>query len=318
LYRGGGADLLLPLLPFSRRVDWFYEGLGIDDGYFKLTSPQEVADHVEVRCGFPVSHFSSLLLVFLHLLFCTSASLSTAPRFRLTRRIKITSKSSSRRSPRCVFCLFLLEIIRTATDSPLYASFDSQNSAVYIFTSPPGVSLSNGPQYERRIDEKYIDVSTPTNAWRLESYRAAAPSDPAAAEEAIDSNGLPIENVAAQLRSYFVSKCDFVSTTLSQEEITKSGVSIREVSDKTFLEKATGNTLEIYQELMDEALRRMGPVVAAYDVESSRERRIVIAYKSGGTRTYFSALSDLYHSYGFYSTRSAFTLPPFSSFERMS
>jgi glutamate dehydrogenase len=210
-----------------------------------------------------------------------------------------------RRSRRCVFPFsssFLPP--KSGADLSFLTSAAAQNSAVYIFTSPPGVSLSNGPQYERRIDEKYIDVSTPQNAWRLESYRAAGPAD--TPEGVLDSNGLPVESVAAQLRSYFVSKCDFVSTQLSEEEITKPGVSIREVSDKTFLEKATGNTLEIYQELMDEALRRMGPVVAAYDVESSRERRIVIAYKSGGTRTYFSALSDLYHSYGFYSTRSAF------------
>jgi len=48
---------------------------------------------------------------------------------------------------------------------------------------------------------------------------------------------------------------------------------------------------------------RMGPVVAAYEVEQSRERRLVIAYKQGGTKSFFSALSDLYHSYNFYSTR---------------
>lgn len=47
----------------------------------------------------------------------------------------------------------------------------------------------------------------------------------------------------------------------------------------------------------------MGPVVAAYEVEQSRERRIVIGYKQGGTKSFFSALSDLYHSYNFYSTR---------------
>lgn len=47
----------------------------------------------------------------------------------------------------------------------------------------------------------------------------------------------------------------------------------------------------------------MGPVVAAYEVEQSRERRLVIAYKQGGTKSFFSALSDLYHSYNFYSTR---------------
>lgn len=47
----------------------------------------------------------------------------------------------------------------------------------------------------------------------------------------------------------------------------------------------------------------MGPVVTAYEVENSRERRIIIAYKQGGTKSFFSALSDLYHSYNFYSTR---------------
>lgn len=50
-------------------------------------------------------------------------------------------------------------------------------------------------------------------------------------------------------------------------------------------------------------LFRMGPVVTAYEVEGSKERRIIIAYKQGGTKSFFSALSDLYHSYGFYSTR---------------
>ncbi|GAA5886833.1 hypothetical protein JCM6882_005904 [Rhodosporidiobolus microsporus] len=236
----------LPDALVQGEVDWFYDQLGIDDGYFKLTSPQEVADHVESLYGAKVQAHAS---------------------HQDYLEIKLEK--------------------------------ESENSAVYIFTSPPGVSLSNGPQYERRIDEKYIDVSTASTAWRLESYRAA----PAETNGDVDANGIPIEGVAAQLRSYFVSKCDFVETSLKEEEINKAGVSIREVSDKTFLEKATDNTLEIYQELMDESLRRMGPVVAAYDVERSRERRVVIAYKQGGTRTYFSALSDLYHSYGFYSTR---------------
>lgn len=177
---------------------------------------------------------------------------------------------------------------------------ESDASAVYIYTSPPGVSLKSGPQYEQRIDNQYLDVSTSEKAWRLESYRAA----PALPDQANgDANGAQLESVTAQLRSYFISACDFVDTKLSAEELSKSGVDIREVADRTFLEKATDNTLEMYQELMDEALRRMGPVVAAYDVEGSRERRIVISYQRGGTRSFFSALSDLYHSYGFYSTR---------------
>ncbi|GAA6049770.1 hypothetical protein NBRC10513_001207 [Rhodotorula toruloides] len=212
------SNRFLPELLVPPEVDWFYSQLGIDDRYFSLTSPQEVADHVESLYG-------------------------------------------------------------------------AKSSAVYIFTSPPGVSLANGPQYKQRIDSQYLDNSNPTDAWRLESYRAIPPATISGDDV---NDGAPIESVAAQLRSYFVSKCDFVDTKLDEQDLLKPGVNIREVGDKTFLEKATDNTLEIYQELMDEALRRMGPVVAAYDVENSREHRIVLAYKQGGTRSFFSALSALY------------------------
>jgi hypothetical protein len=41
---------------------------------------------------------------------------------------------------------------------------------VGIYTSPPGVSLKSGPQYEQRIDNQYLDVSTPEKG-RLDSPR---------------------------------------------------------------------------------------------------------------------------------------------------
>lgn len=68
--------------------------------------------------------------------------------------------------------------------------------------------------------------------------------------------------------------------------------------------------------LMLTSSRRMGPVVAAYEVEQSRERRLVIAYKQGGTKSFFSALSDLYHSYNFYSTRKYVGKQPISRLRR--
>ncbi|KAK4048479.1 NAD-dependent glutamate dehydrogenase [Microbotryomycetes sp. JL221] len=165
---------------------------------------------------------------------------------------------------------------------------ESENGAVFIYTSPPGVSVVDGPQYEQRIDATYLDKSDDKVAWRLESYRAAGN---------VSSNS----TVAQQLRCYFLFKCSFAPVPAGLD-LTKP-VDIRKVSDKSFLEKATSNTLEIYQSVMDEALKRMGPVVAAYEVEGSKERRIVIGYKQGGTKSFFSALSDLYHSYDFYSTR---------------
>jgi glutamate dehydrogenase len=51
------------------------------------------------------------------------------------------------------------------------------------------------------------------------------------------------------------------------------------VSDATFLEQASENTLEVYQQVMDEVERREGPVIEMYEVEESRERRLVIGYK---------------------------------------
>lgn len=183
--------------------------------------------------------------------------------------------------------------------------FFAQTSAVFIFTSPPGVSLAEGPQYEQLIDAKYLDASNAASAWRLESYRAPG-----------NVNASNV-TVAQELRCYFLSKCNFPESTGPVDP--KAPVDIRAVADKTFLEKATPNTLQIYQDIMQEALqrcallfhcshgrnlgadgalrRRMGPVVTAYEVEGSRERRVVIGYKAGGTKSFFSALSDLYREH---------------------
>ena len=48
---------------------------------------------------------------------------------------------------------------------------------------------------------------------------------------------------------------------------------------------------------MNHALARTGPIVECYEVEGSRERRVVIGYKQGTVKSYFSAMSNLYHFY---------------------
>lgn len=102
----------------------------------------------------------------------------------------------------------------------------------------------------------------------------------------------------AELRCYFVSLCNFVDQSQYPDE-----KDIRRYSDKSFLEKVSPNTLEIYQEVMDNTLARTGPVVEYFEVEGSKERRVVIGYKQGSTHKFFSSMSDLYHFYGIYSTR---------------
>ena len=108
---------------------------------------------------------------------------------------------------------------------------------------------------------------------------------------------------AQQLRCYFVSRCSFPPTGTSNANGPNGKVDIRSVSDKAFLDKASENTLALYQDVMWNVLERHGPVIELFEVEGSRERRVVIGYKMGTTQHFFSAISDLYHFYSLYSAR---------------
>ncbi|KAF7296671.1 NAD-specific glutamate dehydrogenase [Mycena chlorophos] len=156
--------------------------------------------------------------------------------------------------------------------------------ATFIHTSPPGVTTTEGPgsTCEGRIDDLFLDTDTP---YRLETYR---------------SHGSVSATASQQLRCYFVSKCTF--PPLPKEETDD----IRAYSDPKFLEKASENTLQIYQNAMRTVkARRYGPVLSLFQVEGTRQHRLVIAFDShkAKTRHFFSALSNLYHFYALYSVR---------------
>ncbi|KAI8377565.1 Glutamate/Leucine/Phenylalanine/Valine dehydrogenase-domain-containing protein [Radiomyces spectabilis] len=161
---------------------------------------------------------------------------------------------------------------------------ESEDSSVFIHSSQPGVSQVHGPQNERRIDEKYLDISTPAKAYRVESYR---------------SSGMTTSGMSSQLRSYFVTKCQFANPEPTPEQ----EMDIRQVADQAFLKKATDHTLKIYSEVMHNVLQRTGPVIEMFEVQGSRERRLIIGYRQRSTKGFFSAMSDLYHYYDLYSTR---------------
>lgn len=163
------------------------------------------------------------------------------------------------------------------------------NGATFIHTSPPGRTSTEGPgaACESRIDSLFLDNSTPAKCYRLETFRSAGSISATASQ---------------QLRCYFITKCDFPSPPPPSTR-SDGKTDIRTVSDRSFLEKATENTLEIYQRIMWQVESRYGPVMELFEVEGSRERRIVIGYKMGGTSRFFSALSNLYHYYQLYSAR---------------
>lgn len=160
---------------------------------------------------------------------------------------------------------------------------EAEDHAVYIDTSRPGVSVVDGPQYEKRIGEKYLHRSKGAAGYRVESFRSASPL-PGSQDQ--------------QLRCYFVYQCDFVEPSPSATE-----TNIEKIGDKRFLQKATANTKKIYQEALEVAVERTGPVIEYFDIEGSRDKRLVIAYKQGTAMGFFSALSDLYHYYGLTTSR---------------
>lgn len=160
---------------------------------------------------------------------------------------------------------------------------EAADHAVYIDTSKPGVSVIDGPRYEQRIDEKYLNNSTSNNSFRVETFRSGS--------------HLPGEK-DQQLRCYFVYKCHFANPNPSTEE-----TRLELIGEQRFLQKATNNTKAIYQALIDKAAFRTGPVIEMFEMEHSREKRLVIAYRQGSAMGIFSALSDLYHYYGCTSSR---------------
>ncbi|KAK9475374.1 Glutamate/Leucine/Phenylalanine/Valine dehydrogenase-domain-containing protein [Dipodascopsis tothii] len=175
----------------------------------------------------------------------------------------------------------------TRDDKKLEIRLDREGDdhAVYIDTSVPGAANLSGPQYEARIDDKYLNGSSPARAYRVETFRSMVKSN-------ADSDE------SQQFRCYFVYQCDFSDPSPDSDE-TRMDV----IADKLFLEKASDNTKAIYQDLIDEAVQRAGPVIEMLEVEGTDERRVVIAYRQGSASNFFSAFSDLYHYYGLTSTR---------------
>lgn len=160
---------------------------------------------------------------------------------------------------------------------------EAADHAVYIDTSKPGISVLDGPRYEQRIDEKYLNGSKGSESYRVETFRSA---------------GVLPGDKEQQLRCYFVYKCKFANPNPGPEE-----TRLEQVGDKTFLQKATANTKEIYQEIIQNTVSRAGPVIEMFGIEGSREKRLIVAYRQGSAMGMFSALSDLYHYYGVTSSR---------------
>lgn len=162
---------------------------------------------------------------------------------------------------------------------------EASDHAVYLDTSEPGITAVGGPKYEQRLEAKYLDGATGKKRFRVETFRSPT-----------NLTGTPSSK--ATIRCYFIYQCNFVDPNPSPNE-TRLSV----IGDRTFLAKATKNTLQIYQDILEVAVGRTGPVIEVFDIEDSTEKRLVVAFRAKTAVGLFSALSDLYHYYGVTSSR---------------
>lgn len=162
---------------------------------------------------------------------------------------------------------------------------EASDHAIYIDTSEPGMTSFDGPRYEHRLESKYLDGDDTSKRFRVETFRS-----PGVLGQK--------ENSKAALRCYFVYQCLFVDSNADPKE-----TRLEVISDRMFLAKATKNTKQIYQDIIQVAVSRHGPVIEVFDIEGSEEMRLVVAFRSRTAKGIFSALSDLYHYYGVTSSR---------------
>ncbi|KAJ3031823.1 UNVERIFIED_CONTAM: NAD-dependent glutamate dehydrogenase [Siphonaria sp. JEL0065] len=160
---------------------------------------------------------------------------------------------------------------------------ETEHGAIFMQTSTPGTPSGKG--YEKTIDEKYFNVSNKTTAFRMESYRS--------------SSAVSSSSFSTHLRSYFIRRTNF--PTVGADASTE--FNMKNISDPDFIENCTEATLASYERVIKQVLVRTGVVIECQDVPNSQEKRLIIGYKQGTTKSYFSALTDLYHFYGLYSTK---------------
>ncbi|CAI4219051.1 unnamed protein product [Parascedosporium putredinis] len=129
---------------------------------------------------------------------------------------------------------------------------EAEDHAIYIDTSEPGKSVLNGPRYEERLESKYLDHIGRTK-FRVETFRSPGALGASPASK-------------STLRCYFVYQCQFRQ---APEDTDPMETRLELISDNGFWQKATENTKQIYQGIIDLTAARTGPVIEVFDLEEA-------------------------------------------------
>ncbi len=165
------------------------------------------------------------------------------------------------------------EIIATIQKEKLFKidlSSESEDEALYLVDDHHSRAL----EVERRIEKKYP-------GFRLQSYRTKG-------------KALGIEH----LRMYLVYKPKFriKKEMVYETELTK-------VACQSFLESATEETIQRYQDVLANAVGKETPLIDVSEKLDTNEHRIMIVINKEASTCFFSNISDVINSYGLVSNR---------------
>lgn len=177
---------------------------------------------------------------------------------------------------------------------------EADDHAVFFDTQLPSKAFSN--RFDESIDDKYIDPSYGTNAYRLEYFSAPLnyTSDPilsGVAERYSQSH--PGDAFSKQqVKLHFIYKNKFSSQPVDANE-----TDIDKIGDETFLKITTDKTKSLYADIIKRVVLSTGPVIQHFAIEESEEYRVIIGYRQKTSPHYNSALSDLADYYKLATTR---------------
>eukprot|EP01119_Soliformovum_irregulare_P017228 TRINITY_DN507_c0_g1_i1.p1 TRINITY_DN507_c0_g1~~TRINITY_DN507_c0_g1_i1.p1 ORF type:complete len:1023 (-),score=385.85 TRINITY_DN507_c0_g1_i1:36-3032(-) len=179
----------------------------------------------------------------------------------------------------------------TGNELELKLSNTSQpGKALYMVRSVPGSAESPCIAVEHQIEAQYL----------AESFTAdASGSGPVSNVQVFRTEGAVSANSSTHLRIYLVSPPKFKT-----EKADPTETNLEMVADVDFYAAISQPLRELYQEMISEAVGKMNPVIRFVNSDDpQQEKHLLICHHTGSTHSYFSGITDMYHSLGLYATR---------------
>ncbi|EGG19619.1 NAD+ dependent glutamate dehydrogenase [Cavenderia fasciculata] len=212
---------------------------------------------------------------------------------------------------RHILSLYAAKMVSHATGAKLEVQLQSktEGSATFISPSNPGKRDSPAMLIEQYIESQYFGEGyhdeTPqqqapvTFATTLNSPKPPASLPPHGYRLACyRTTGTVSSQSPVHLRLYYLTKPIFPQ---SETPVSTTEADLAKIGDLQFLERSSEATKKIYQEVMNEVVHKLGPVIKHYPYQTNGSR-LVVAYRRGSTHSYWSAISELYHYHQMYAT----------------